>query len=82
MNTESTECTKDFLLFRKKSKAKEQFYNNNFRKFVIFNLIPDALAIYIPINAKDLTVHFTMLVFENQQNALKFAHLVETRLSH
>ena len=32
------------VLREKKSKTKEQFYNNNFRKVTVYNAIPDALS--------------------------------------
>ena len=49
-------------------------------------------AIYMPLNAKDLTIELTMVAYGNRQNATKFArannsdllravkHLIETRL--
>ena len=75
MKTENAECRKDFLTFEKESKGKEQFYNDHFRKVVIYNSIPDARFTrfsYIPLNANDLTIDLTMLVYGNQQNAIKF----------
>ena len=30
-------------------------------------------AIYLPLNAKDLTIHLTMVSYGNPQNAIKFA---------
>ena len=42
MGTENAEY-KSFFSLGRKSKAKEQFYNNDFRKAVVFNSIADAL---------------------------------------
>ena len=43
VGTDNAGRNKDFLSFKKRSKAKNRKYNNNFRKVIISNLIPDAL---------------------------------------
>ena len=43
METENAEYRKVFCLSEKKSKGEEQFYNDDFRKVIIYNSIPDAL---------------------------------------
>ena len=47
MEAENEGFRKEILQFKKKSLVKKQFYNNNFRKIVIYNAISDALHIYI-----------------------------------
>ena len=52
----------------------EQFYNNDFRKVVVYNSIPYALHNLHTSKCKSLTVvDLTMLAYENWQNAIKFA---------
>ena len=42
-NRERSRQKKIFVFWKKTSKTKEKFYNNDFRKIVIYNSIPDAL---------------------------------------
>ena len=43
MGTDNAGHNKNILSFKKMSKPKNRKYNNNFRKVIISNLIPDAL---------------------------------------
>ena len=52
METENAIYRKDFLSFKKKSKTKNQFYNNHFRKVVISTQYRMRYMIYIPPNTK------------------------------
>ena len=84
METENAVYRKDFLSFKKKSKTKNQFYNNHFRKVVIFNSIPDALHDLHTSKYKKLAIDLTMVAYGNRPNANKsdllrtLKHLMET----
>ena len=95
METEYTERSiwKRFSVYWKKtSKTKVQINNNDFRKVITCKSMLDALYNLHSSNYERPPIDFTVLVFENRQNEIKFArakilrflralkHLMETRL--
>ena len=89
-----TQYTEKIVVRRKnRARSKNQFLTMTLGKLYFITQYRMRYTIYIPVNTKDLTIYLAMLVYENGQNAIKFAqannpellralkHLVETRLN-
>ena len=73
MGTNNAGYKKDFLSFAKKSNTRNNSITTTFGKSVFITPYRMHYAIYIPPNAKDLTLDFTMFVYGIRQSAIKFA---------